>query len=207
MQWLDKSYTKLVLRLFTGNQKNNASTIQSFVCNCFNTIKRRFCINMWQWMKHGSITSLWSQIGSQLSGQQLVKAFQSDQTGKVLVSMFWDVQGILFIKYIEKGRTINSEYYTIIGALEGRKTSSFTKTMHHVISQSQGWQNYMNWISNCIHTHPILQIWLPVTNVYLQNSKECSRERDLVLMKKWYWKLRRILRPKTNRSTKKASYW
>ena len=31
--------------------------------------------------------------------------------GKVLASVFWDAQGILFIDYIEKGRTINSKYY------------------------------------------------------------------------------------------------
>ena len=31
--------------------------------------------------------------------------------GKVLASVFWDAQGILFINYLEKGRTIYSEYY------------------------------------------------------------------------------------------------
>ena len=31
--------------------------------------------------------------------------------GKVLTSVFWDTQGILFIDYLKKGRTINSEYY------------------------------------------------------------------------------------------------
>ena len=31
--------------------------------------------------------------------------------GKVLASVFWDAHGILFIDYLEKGRTINSEYY------------------------------------------------------------------------------------------------
>ena len=70
---------------------------------------------MWQWRKHGSTTSCQSQIGSQLSGQQQMKAVQSDQTstsaGKVLASTFWDAQGILFIDYLEKGRTINSKYY------------------------------------------------------------------------------------------------
>ena len=30
---------------------------------------------------------------------------------KVLVSEFWNPRGILFIDYLEKGRTINSEYY------------------------------------------------------------------------------------------------
>ena len=29
---------------------------------------------------------------------------------KVLTSVFWDGQGILFIDYLEKGRAINSEY-------------------------------------------------------------------------------------------------
>ena len=33
--------------------------------------------------------------------------------GKVLASVFWDVQGILFINYVEKRRTINSNYYYI----------------------------------------------------------------------------------------------
>ena len=30
---------------------------------------------------------------------------------KVLASIFWDAHGILFIDCLEKGRTINSEYY------------------------------------------------------------------------------------------------
>ena len=32
--------------------------------------------------------------------------------GKVLATVFWDVRGILFIDYIEKGRTINILYNT-----------------------------------------------------------------------------------------------
>ena len=28
-----------------------------------------------------------------------------------MATVFWDALGILFIDYIEKGRTINSEYY------------------------------------------------------------------------------------------------
>lgn len=31
--------------------------------------------------------------------------------GQVLASVFWDSRGILFFDYIEKGRTIDSEYY------------------------------------------------------------------------------------------------
>ena len=32
-------------------------------------------------------------------------------TGKVLAPVLWDAQGILFIDCLEKGRTINNEYY------------------------------------------------------------------------------------------------
>ena len=57
-------------------------------------------------------------------------------------------------------------------------------SLHRVTSQSQRWQNYMNCTSNCFCTHPILQIWLPVTIGCLQTSKEFSRERDLASIEK-----------------------
>ena len=109
-----KLFSKWVLYLLLI--KNNALMIQSIVCNCFNITKRSFCKNMWQWTKHGSTTSLWSQIGSQLSGQQQGESIQNDQRHKHRKArfwppLFWDEQGILFIDYIEKGRTINSKYY------------------------------------------------------------------------------------------------
>ena len=66
-------------------------------------------------MKHGSTISLRRQIGSQLSGQQQVKAIQSDQRRKHQQARFCPPYsmplGILSINYFEKGRTINSEYY------------------------------------------------------------------------------------------------
>jgi hypothetical protein len=32
--------------------------------------------------------------------------------GKIMASVFWDAEGILFIDYLEKGKTINGEYYS-----------------------------------------------------------------------------------------------
>jgi hypothetical protein len=32
--------------------------------------------------------------------------------GKVMESVFWDAEGILFIDYLEKGKTITGEYYS-----------------------------------------------------------------------------------------------
>ena len=46
---------------------------------------------MWQWMKHGSTTSLQSQIGSQLSGQEQVKAVQSEERRKHQQARFWSL--------------------------------------------------------------------------------------------------------------------
>jgi histone-lysine N-methyltransferase SETMAR len=32
--------------------------------------------------------------------------------GKVMASVFWDAEGILFIDYLEKGKTITGDYYS-----------------------------------------------------------------------------------------------
>ena len=81
--------------------------------------------------------------------------------GKILASVFWDAQSMLFIDYLEKGRTINSEYYIALLVLlkeeiTKKKTAAkeeekvlFTKTMHRVTSRSQQWQNYIDCILNC----------------------------------------------------------
>ena len=69
-------------------------------------------------MKHGSITTHLKQKDRQLSGQQPMKdesrpkRLKAQQwAGKVMASVFWDVHGILFIDYLEKGKTIKNDYY------------------------------------------------------------------------------------------------
>ena len=39
------------------------------------------------------------------------KAKVVSSAGKVMVSVFWDAKGIVFIDYLQKGKTINGEYY------------------------------------------------------------------------------------------------
>ena len=66
-------------------------------------------------MKHGSITS--SGVESAVSWVDNRRWKPSKATkdatsaGKVLADVFWDAQGILFIDYLEKGRTISREYF------------------------------------------------------------------------------------------------
>ena len=42
------------------------------------------------------------------------KAKVVSSAGKVMASVFWDAKGIVFIDYLEKGRTINGEYYAAL---------------------------------------------------------------------------------------------
>ena len=48
--------------------------------------------------------------------------------GKVMGSVFWDGNGIIYIDYLEKGKTINGEYY--IALLERSKTEVVKKRPH-----------------------------------------------------------------------------
>ena len=169
------------------------------------------------WIHHFTLESNQQSIKWTTAGESHPKRPKMQRLGgKVLASLFWDVQGILLIDYLEKKRTINSKYYIALlvhlkeeiakkWSQMKKKKCSFTKTMHRVTSRSQRSQNYMNCTSNCCHTQPIHQIWPSATTGCLQTTKECFRERDLPPMKKWYRKLGRILRQKTNHSTKKAS--
>ena len=55
-------------------------------------------------------------------------------TGEVLVSIFWDQDGILVIDYLPKGQTINAEYYSSLlvqmkGILKEKRCGNFTKVV------------------------------------------------------------------------------
>ena len=69
-----KLFSKWVPRLLTPDKNNNASRIQNDVWSCSSEVKRIFCVGMWKWMKHGSITTDLELKDRELSGQQLVKA-------------------------------------------------------------------------------------------------------------------------------------
>ena len=97
-------------------KNSNASMIQSTVCNCFNTTKRSFLhkyVTMDEtWIHHFTPESnrqsaKWTAAGENRPEQPKTRTSAS----KVLASIFWDMLCILFINYLEKGRTINIEYY------------------------------------------------------------------------------------------------
>jgi hypothetical protein len=67
--------------------------------------------------------------------------------------MFWDAEGILFIDYLEKGKTITREYYFNLltrldktirekrPSLQKKKKSSFIMTMHPPTKVFWQWEN------------------------------------------------------------------
>jgi hypothetical protein len=69
------------------------------------------------------------------------KAMSVPSAGKNVASVFWDVEGILFIHYLEKGKTITGEYYSnLLTRLDEKirekrpglqkKKSSYIRTVH-----------------------------------------------------------------------------
>jgi hypothetical protein len=49
----------------------------------------------------------WTEAGC--SASKKIRSVPS--AGKIMASVFWDAEGILFIYYLEKGKTITGEYY------------------------------------------------------------------------------------------------
>lgn len=56
------------------------------------------------------------------------RAKTQQSAGKVMASVFWDAQSIIFIDYLKKGQTINSDYY--VGLLEVLKDEIAKKRPH-----------------------------------------------------------------------------
>jgi hypothetical protein len=71
--------------------------------------------------------------------------------GKVIALEFWDAEGILFIDYLEKGKTIIGEYYSnLLTRLDKKihekdpvckKKSSFIRTLHSPTKVFWQWEN------------------------------------------------------------------
>ena len=134
-------------RICSQSTKNDSERcLQLFQCNKKEFLRKYTTINE-TWIYPVSLESNrqsaeWTAVSESRPKRSKRQTF----AGKVLALVFWDAQGILFIDYLEKGRTINSEYY--IASLvrlkknsrkwrRRRKKCSFTKTIQCVTSRSQ----------------------------------------------------------------------
>ena len=67
---------------------------------------RLFIIMDETWIHH------YTPESKQRSKQWTEACCSGPSAGKVMASVFWDAEGILFIDYLEKGKTITGEYYS-----------------------------------------------------------------------------------------------
>ena len=64
------------------------------------------------WIHHYTPETKRSSVEWTATGESRPKRPTTQQwAGKVMASVFWDAHGILFINCLEKGKTINSDYY------------------------------------------------------------------------------------------------
>ena len=64
------------------------------------------------WIHHFTLESNRQSVEWTAAGESRPKRPKTQTSaGKAFASVFWDVQSILLIDFLEKGRTINSEYY------------------------------------------------------------------------------------------------
>jgi len=108
-----------VLRLLTADQKRTCMKISEQCLERFNKNKtnfvHQFIIMDETWIHHYTPESKqqskqWTEAGC--SPPKKTRSVSS--AGKVMALVFWDAEGILFIDYLEKGKTITREYYSNI---------------------------------------------------------------------------------------------
>ena len=100
-------------RLLTVNQKqecidDSEHCLQLFRCNKKEFLHKYVTMDE-TWIHHFTLESNRQSAEWTAAGESRPK--MQTLAGKVFASVFWDAQDILFIDYLEKGRTINSKYY------------------------------------------------------------------------------------------------
>lgn len=111
-----KLCARWVPRFLTIDQKDQRVRLSTANLALFNRNKkdflRRFVTMDETWIHHYTPESNRQSAEWLLPGESRPKRPKTQQSaGKVLASIFWDSHGILFIDYLEHGKTINKQYY------------------------------------------------------------------------------------------------
>jgi len=95
---------------------------------------------------------------------------------------FLDSQRVIYIDYLEKGKTVTGLYYAeLLGRFAAelqkirphlaKKKCSSIMTTHRLTLPPSPRPNWSNWATNCYPIHHILQIWPRVTSFCFQTWK------------------------------------
>jgi len=114
---MKKLFARWVPRLLTADQKRTRTKISEQCLERFKKnatdFERRFITMDETWIYHyipesKQQSKQWTEAGCSTPG----KTRSVPSTGKVMASVFWDTEGILFTDYLKKGKTITGEYYS-----------------------------------------------------------------------------------------------
>ncbi|KAL7724069.1 hypothetical protein ACLKA6_012721 [Drosophila palustris] len=148
---MKKVFSKWVPRLLTPEQKQqrideSKSCLDMFTRNKSEFLRRYITMDE-TWIHHFTPESNRQSAEWHAAGESRPKRPKTQQlAGKVMASVFWDAHGIIFIDYLQKGQTINSDYYmALLERLKdeiakkrphmAKKKCCSTKTMHRVTNQ------------------------------------------------------------------------
>ncbi|KAL7725070.1 hypothetical protein ACLKA6_010344 [Drosophila palustris] len=113
---MKKVFSKWVPRLLTPEQKQqrideSKSCLDMFTRNKSEFLRRYITMDE-TWIHHFTPESNRQSAEWHAAGESRPKRPKTQQlAGKVMASVFWDAHGIIFIDYLQKGQTINSDYY------------------------------------------------------------------------------------------------
>ncbi|KAM8718816.1 hypothetical protein ACLKA7_001514 [Drosophila subpalustris] len=130
---MKKVFSKWVPRLLTPEQKQqrideSKSCLDMFTRNKSEFLRRYITMDE-TWIHHFTPESNRQSAEWHAAGESRPKRPKTQQlAGKVMASVFWDAHGIIFIDYLQKGQTINSDYYMAL--LERLKDEIAKKRPH-----------------------------------------------------------------------------
>ena len=165
-----KLCSKWVLHLLTVDQKQRVDDSECYL-QLVQYNKKEFLhkyVTMDEtWIHHFTLESNRQSAEWTAAGESNPKRPKMQtSTGSVLASVFWDAQDILFIDYLEKGRTINSEYYiTLLVHMQEKiakkqpqmkKKKSALSPRHWTVSQVDHNNSKTTWIAFWIASTPTL---------------------------------------------------
>jgi len=113
---MKKVCARWVMRLLPADQKRTRMKTPEQCLERFNKNKtdfvHRFITMDETWIHHYTPESKQqSKKWTEASCSAPKKTRSVPSAGKVMASVFWDAEGVLFIDYLEKGKTITGEYY------------------------------------------------------------------------------------------------
>ena len=114
---MKKLSARWVPRLLTIDHKRNRVTTSIECLALFNRNKdeflRRFVTVDETWIHHNTPETKQQSKQWVLPGESAPKKAKVGlSANKVMATVFWDARGVIHIDYLQKGRTINGEYYT-----------------------------------------------------------------------------------------------